>query len=74
MAAGAILPPLFFERRWRCEPQFCEHVYAASGSVPAAPFLRDVFEKPAASISCLNNGRRVYPTDFTIERSLPKDI
>jgi hypothetical protein len=31
MAAGAIPPPLFFERRWRCERESCERI--GSGSV-----------------------------------------
>jgi small subunit ribosomal protein S20 len=57
MAAGAIPPPLFFGWRRPCERKFCEHescdMTTVSRLAPAAPFLRDVFEKPAASITCL---------------------
>jgi hypothetical protein len=72
MAAGAIPPPLFFERRRPCERKFCD-ITIVCRLAPAAPFLRDVFEnqqrRSRASIAA-----GALTLRLQIERSLPKDI
>jgi hypothetical protein len=72
MAAGAIPPPLFFERRRHFDRDIASKHREQNGSGLGIPQRH--FEKTSSVDHVLEQRPTRYPCDFRIERPLPKDI